>query len=153
MFFIVTTLLLGTVSFFVITNFKKPSEETPSQGKQIEEIDYKKYQELRSKAHEHETYAILIWESTDKPSKDFYEEVKIAFEGKKADVYSIDTKDLSAEDFSRVIDDITNIMKYDKPSITTPTLIVMSRGEVVFTRVGFMYSAELIEHLDSKSIE
>jgi len=152
-FFLITTVLLGTITFFVIYNLNNKNEEPIPEENKVESIDYEKYQELRSKAYEQETYAILIWESTDEPSKAFLEEIKIAFKDRKSMVYTIDTKELSREDFSRVIDDVTSIMKYEKPSITVPTLIIMSRGDIVFTRVGLMYSAELIEHLDAKSIE
>lgn len=44
-------------------------------------------------------------------------------------------------------------MKYKKPEITVPTLIVMAKGNVLYKRAGFMYKEELRDHLNSKSVE
>lgn len=119
----------------------------------IEKIDYEKYLELRSKAHETETYAIVIHNSNDSISQDFIEEIKVAFAERKTIVYTLDRQDLNEEQYSNVIDDITDIMKYKEPQIILPTTIVMSKGDIVYKKAGFMYKEELIENLNSKSIE
>jgi len=63
LFFIVTTLLLGTITFLIIRNTeKKAFEKENEQNKQepqvveavVENINYEKYLELRSKAHDTE---------------------------------------------------------------------------------------------------
>lgn len=162
LFFIVTTLLLGTITFLIIRNTeKKAIEKENEQNEQepqvveavVENINYEKYLELRSKAHDTETYALLIWNSKEEISRNFLEEVKGAFQNRTSVVYTIDIKDLSKEDYSRVIDDVTDIMKYKKPEITVPTLIVMAKGNVLYKRAGFMYKEELRDHLNSKSVE
>ncbi len=162
LFFIVTTLLLGTITFLVIRNTeKKQIEQEMGQESNdpevteavVEEINYEKYLELRSKAHDSETYAILIWNSDEEVSRNFLEEVKGAFQNRTSIVYTIDTKGLSKEDYSGVIDDVTTVMKYKKPELTVPTLIVMAKGDILYTRVGFMYKEELRDHLNAKSVE
>lgn len=162
LFFIVTTLLLGTITFLIIRNTEKKQveKEIEQESKDpevieavIEAVDYKKYLELRSKAHDSETYAILIWNSDEEVSRNFLEEVKGAFQNRTSIVYTLDIKGLSKEDYSGVIDDVTAIMKYKKPELTVPTLIVMTKGDVLYTRVGFMYKEELRDHLNAKSVE
>jgi hypothetical protein len=44
-------------------------------------------------------------------------------------------------------------MKSDEVQLTTPTLFVMSEGEVVFKRVGLMMRDELIESFDEAGVE
>lgn len=162
LFFIVTTLLLGTITFLIIRNTEKKQveKEIEQESKDpevieavIEAVDYKKYLELRSNAHDSETYAILIWNSDEEVSRNFLEEVKGAFQNRTSIVYTLDIKGLSKEDYSGVIDDVTAIMKYKKPELTVPTLIVMTKGDVLYTRVGFMYKEELRDHLNAKSVE
>lgn len=161
-FFIVTTVLLGTLTFLVIRNTenKQMKKETSNQNEEseiteaiVESIDYEKYLDLRSKAHDTETYAILIWNSEDEISRNFLEEVKGAFQNRTSKVYTLDAKGMSKENYSGVIDDVSGIMKYKKPELTVPTLIVMAKGNVLYTRVGFMYKEELRDHLNSKSVE
>lgn len=161
-FFIVTTVLLGTLTFLVIRNTEKKQIENEMSNKEeepevkdaiVESIDYDKYIELRSKAHDAETYAILIWDSEEEVSRNFLEEVKAAFQNRTSKVYTIDKKEMSKEHYSGIIDDVTEIMKYKKPEITVPTLIVMAKGNVLYTRVGLMYRDELREHLNAKSVE
>ena len=161
-FFIVTTLLLGTITFLVIrtTEKKEFQQENSNQEEEpevkdavIENIDYEKYLELRSKAHDTETYAILIWNSEEEVSRNFLEEVKGAFQNRTSVVYTLDIKGLSKGNYSGIIDDITAIMKYKKPELTVPTLIVMAKGDILYTRAGFMYKEELRDHLNAKSVE
>ncbi len=162
LFFIVTTLLLGTMTFLIIRNtekkeiekeLEKDSNEPEVTEAIVETISYEKYMELRSKAHDTETYAILIWNSKEEVSVNFLEEVKGAFQNRTSVVYTIDIDELSKEDYSGVIDDVTEIMSYKKPEITVPTLIVMAKGNVLYTRAGFMYKEELRDHLNAKSVE
>ena len=44
-------------------------------------------------------------------------------------------------------------MKYKNPQIIIPTIIVMNKGEVVYSHAGLMYKEELMENLNAKSIE
>lgn len=159
-FFIVTTLILGTMTFLIIRNAeKKEAEKNVGPGGSevteaiVENINYDKYMELRSKAHDSESYAILIWNSTEEVSINFLEEVKKAFQNRTSVVYLMDLKDISKENYSRIIDDITEVMKYKKPELTVPTLLVMTKGDIVYSRVGFMYMEELRDHLNAKSVE
>lgn len=156
-FFIVTTIILGSISFLIINNLnedviKDDTDDTTTIAI-IEEIDYEKYMELRSKAYDTETYAILIWNSSEEISKNYLEEVKASFENRKSVVYTIDVSKISKEDFSRIIDDVTAIMKYKEPKIIVPTTIIMSKGEVIYSHAGLIFKEELIDNLNAKSIE
>lgn len=156
-FFIVTTLLLGTIIYLIIAKEDSKKTEIVEESKIseaiTEDIDYEKYLELRSEAHETETYAILIYDGEEEVSQIFVEEVKISFAGRKSVVYMLDRDDLNEKQFSVVIDDVTDIMKYKQPEITIPTIIVMSKGKVVYKHAGLMYKEELMENLNAKSIE
>ena len=159
-FFLVTTLLLGTITFLIIRNMdnketpeEKGDDEPAVTEAKMEEIDYEKYMELRSQAHETETYALLLWDSSQEVSTNFYKEVKGAFQNKKSVVYTLDVKGLSEEDFSRVIDDATDVMKYKTPTFVAPTIFIMSKGQIVYKHDGFIYKEELMDNLNAKSIE
>ena len=151
LFFIVTTVLLGGTIFFVIRNFEKEPEEVEKRAT-VESINYDDYLKRRSKAYDFETYAILIWNSTEKICHEFLGEIQEAFYGRTSKIYTIDIEGLSVEEFSRVIDDVTKIMGYENPSIIVPFLIVMREGDVVF-KTGFMYKEKLMEYLHEKNIE
>ena len=156
-FFIVTTIILGTIIYLIIAkeDAKNPEivEESTVIEAKTEDINYEKYLELRSEAHETETYAIVIYNSEDEISQIFIEEVKVSFSGRKSIVYMLDRKDLNEKQFSVLIDDVTDVMNYKQPEITIPTIIVMSKGKVVYKHAGLMYKEELMENLNSKSIE
>lgn len=156
-FFIVTTVLLGSIIYLIIARDdekKEPAvEEVKPTTATIEYIDYDKYLELRSEAYETETYAILIYNEEDEISQAFLEEIKIAFSEREAVVYILNRQDLNDEQYSIVIDDVTDVMNYKNPQIIIPTLLVMSEGDVVFSRAGLMYKEELMENLNAKSIE
>lgn len=156
-FFIVTTVLLGSIIYLIIARDdekKEPAvEEVKPTTATIEYIDYDKYLELRSEAYETETYAILIYNEEDEISQTFLEEIKIAFSEREAVVYILNRQDLNDEQYSIVIDDVTDVMNYKNPQIIIPTLLVMSEGDVVFSRAGLMYKEELMENLNAKSIE
>ena len=156
-FFIVTTIILGTIIYLIIAkeDAKNPEiiEESTVIEAKTESINYEKYLELRSEAHETETYAIVIYNSEDEISQIFIEEVKVAFAGRKSVVYMLNKKDLNEKQFSVLIDDVTDVMNYKQPEITIPTIIVMSKGKVVYKHAGLMYKEELMENLNAKSIE
>lgn len=156
-FFIVTTVLLGSIIYLIIARDDEKKEPVVEEVKPttatIEYIDYDKYLELRSEAYETETYAILIYNEEDEISQTFLEEIKIAFSEREAVVYILNRQDLNDEQYSIVIDDVTDVMNYKNPQIIIPTLLVMSEGDVVFSRAGLMYKEELMENLNAKSIE
>ncbi len=159
-FFIITTLILGTIVFLIIRNTdgnpvksEDDSNIAEKNNAVLEDIDYEKYLELRSLAHEQETYAIVIWSSTEEVSINYVNEVKGAFANRKSVVYLLDTTKLNEGDKSRVIDDVTTILKYKEPGLIIPTILVMSKGEVVYSHDGFIYKEELMENLNAKSIE
>lgn len=155
-FFILTTLILGSITYLIINNMSKDNDDIvidENKAATIEDIDYAKYLELRSKAHENVTYAIIIWNSTEEVSNNYLKEIKIAFENRESIVYLLDRTKLSDADFSRVIDDVTEIMKYKDPTIIIPMTIIMSKGEIIYKHTGLMYKEELIEKLNAKSIE
>lgn len=157
LFFVVTTLLLGTIIYLIIAKEDSTKTEVVEEKKVIEavteEISYEKYLELRSEVHEKETYAIVIYNGKDEISQTFVEEVKVAFAGRKSVVYLLNKNELNETQFSVVIDDITEVMKYKQPEITIPTILVMSKGKVVYKHAGLMYKEELMENLNAKSIE
>jgi hypothetical protein len=156
-FFIVTTLILGAIAYLIISKLAEKDNNKEVEEKNtvaiVEDIDYAKYMELRSKVYENETYAILIWNSEAEVSIEYFGELKIAFENRKSKIYAIDTSKMSKEDFSRIIDDVTAIMKYESAMIIVPTTIVMSKGDIVYKHDGLKYRDELIENLNAKSIE
>ena len=116
-------------------------------------IDYEKYQRLRSEVYENDTFAILIMNSEDEISDTFKKEVLYSFKDRKSLVYEIDEDKLSEVDMSEVIRDITEIQKYDEPTMITPTLLVSKKGKIVLVQEGLIYSTELISMLDEKGIE
>lgn len=156
-FFIITTLILGTITFLIINNLNKENGIVDIENKSteaiVEEIDYEKYMELRSKAHETENYAILIWNSSENVSKQYMDEIIVAFENRKSIIYTMDFNKLNREDLSRVIDDVAAIMGYQNVTIIIPTTIIMSKGEVVYSHAGLKFKEELIDNLNAKSIE
>lgn len=156
-FFIVTTVILGTIIYLIIAreDAKNPEiiEEPIVVEAKTENINYEKYLELRSEAHETETYAIVIYDGEDEISQIFFEEVKVSFAGRKSVVYMLDKKELNEKQFSVIIDDVTDFMNYKQPEITIPTILVMSKGKVVYKHAGLMYKEELMENLNAKSIE
>ena len=95
----------------------------------------------------------MIYNEEDEISQTFLEEIKIAFSEREAVVYILNRQDLNDEQYSIVIDDVTDVMNYKNPQIIIPTLLVMSEGDVVFSRAGLMYKEELMENLNAKSIE
>ena len=157
LFFLITTLLLGTMIYLIIAkedaNNPIVVEESNELETIMENVNYTKYVELRSEAHETESYAIVIYDSEEPVSNEFVEEVKVSFAGRKSTVYLLDTKELNAEEYSTVIDDVTKVMKYKEPQIIVPTIIVMNKGNIVYKHAGFIYKEELMENLNSKSIE
>ena len=44
-------------------------------------------------------------------------------------------------------------MKYKNPTLIVPTILVMTKGDIVYSRAGFMYMEELRDHLNAKSVE
>ena len=156
-FVLITIILWSIISLIIARN--DVEETSPSQESEeiktaiIENIEYEKYIELRSKVYEKETYAIVIYDSTEDVSLEFIEEVKVAFAGRKTVVYLFDKSSLDETKFSVVIDDVTEVMKYKKPQIIVPTIIVMNKGDVVYNHAGLMYKEELMENLNAKSIE
>ena len=155
--YILVTIILGSLIYLIIArqDSEKPiiEEEKETIVAITEEIEYEKYIELRSKSHEKETYAIVIYDSTDDVSLEFVEEVKVAFSGRKSVVYLFDKEKLDETQFSVIIDDVTEVMKYKNPQIVIPTIMVMSKGDVVYSHAGLMYKEELMENLNAKSIE
>lgn len=155
--YILVTVILGSLIYLIIArqDAKEPiiEEEKEKMVAITEEIEYEKYIELRSKAHEKETYAIVIYDSADDVSLEFVDEVKVAFAGRKSVVYLFDQTKLDETQFSVIIDDVTEVMKYKNPQIIIPTIIVMNKGEVVYSHAGLMYKEELMENLNAKSIE
>ena len=159
LFFIVTTVLLGTITFLIVRNMENKNTsnseevEEPKAEAKTEDINYEKYLELRSLAHEAETYAIVIHSGSDQVSKDYLKDVKSAFTGKKATVYLLDVDKLTEEDYSRVIDDMTEISKHEKPELTVPATIIMSKGAVIYSHEGLILKEELMNTLNAKSVE
>lgn len=155
--YILVTIILGSLIYLIIArqDSEKPiiEEEKETIVAITEEIEYEKYIELRSKSHEKETYAIVIYDSTDDVSLEFVEEVKVAFSGRKSVVYLFDKEKLDETQFSVIIDDVTEVMEYKNPQIVIPTIMVMSKGDVVYSHAGLMYKEELMENLNAKSIE
>lgn len=160
LFFLVTTLLLGTITFLIVRNLEKKNtpepQEQPEEKQEeakTEDIDYEKYLELRSLAHETETYAIIIYSNNDQVSKDYLDDVKAAFVNRKSMIYLLDMDKLTEEDYSRVIDDVTAISKHDKPELTVPATIIMSKGTIVYSHEGIILKEELMNTLNAKSVE
>ncbi len=161
LFFILTTLILGTITYLIIRNMDKgdadvdTNENPESEVTEAvtEKINYEKYIELRSKAHDAETYAIVLYAGDEEISNNYLEEVKQAFVNRKAVVYLLDTSTLNDEELSGVIDDVTGVMKYKEPEFTAPTTIIMSKGSVVYSQAGFVYKEVLMDNLNAKSVE
>lgn len=156
---IVILALLLVIVF--VTNNKKKNIDNPDSNiesnsnieiqKEAISINYKKYLELRSKAHEKETLAILIINNDD-ISKTFKEEVLYSFKDLKSKVYEINVTSLKESEYSQVIDDVTKIFKYKKPQITIPTLLVSKKGKIVYKKAGLTYSPEITENLKKNKI-
>ena len=165
-------LVLGLVVLIIIAIFLALTMDKTSKGKQNESnsnedsnsnivtnekdsivIDYKTYQELRSEVHESETFAIVIMNSEDKISQTFKEEVVYSFREKKAKIYEIDVNKIDELEYSGIIDDVTKIMKYDKPGIVIPTILISKKGKIVYKHAGLIYSPELSEELEKNKIE
>lgn len=158
--FLAITLILGTITFLIIRNMENSetdnensTTETQTTDAVIESITYDQYLEYRSEAHETESYAILIWDSSEEVSLNYLEELKVAFKSRTTVVYTLDTSELSDSELSRVIDDMTEVLEYDTPTLMVPTLLVMNKGTIVYIHEGFLFHEELMEQLNSKSIE
>lgn len=162
--YILVTVVVGTIVFFIINNFigKEDIDNNDSNSnsniietneKEIITIDYKMYQGLRSEVYENEMFAIILMNSDDDVSKTFKEEILYSFKERKSKVYELDINKLNDVELSGVITDITDIMKYDKPSIVTPTLIVSKKGKIVYKQAGLTYSPDITSHLDDEGIE
>jgi len=121
--------------------------------KKTELVDFKKYQELRSKIYEDETFAIIIMKSDDKISNTFKDEVLNSFNKRKSTVYELDIDKLNEKEVSEIITDITNIQKYKEPTMITPTMIVSKKGKIVYVQEGLLYASELNINLDKQEIE
>ncbi len=149
------------IVIFVVTKNNKSKENPDSniesnsnvtKTKESISINYKKYLELRSKAFEKDTLAIIIINNDD-VSKTFKEEVLYSFRNLKAKVYELDVTDLKESEYSVVIDDVTKIFKYKKPQITIPTLLVSKKGKIVYKQAGLTYSPDIIKNLEKNKIE
>lgn len=156
------TIISGLIIYFIINIFieiKEPKKNINSNSNEeiIEKdtisIDYEMYQKLRSEVYENETFAILIMDSSDEVSQTFKEEILYSFKNRKSLVYEVNIDKLNDVDMSSIIDDITDIQKYDEPTIITPTLLISKKGKIVLVQEGLRYSTELIPMLDDKEIE
>lgn len=161
--YILVTIIVGTIIFLIINNFigiEEINKNVDSNSNVIETtekqtiiIDYSMYQELRSEVYENDTFAIVLMNSEDDVSKTFKEEILYSFKERDSKVYELDTNKLNDSELSGVINDITDIMGYDKPSIVTPTLIVSKKGKIVYKQEGLTYSPDIISHLEDEDIE
>ncbi len=166
---IILAIIVAGLAAFVVVNKdslfpkKEPEvkEEEPSNTEKTEDkkttvIDYKKYQELRSGLKDDETYAILIVDLSDtgkNVSNDFKKEVLRSFQNRKSEIYEIDINKLDEVSLSGVITDVTKVMNYKEPSLTTPTLLVSKKGKIVYKQAGLIYSDEITTNLDKNKIE
>lgn len=162
--FLIITVVVGSIVFLIINNFvskddisgknkKSNNQDSNISEKDTVVIDYKMYQELRSEVHENETFAILIMDKDDEISNTFKGEVLYSFNDRNCTVYELDVDKLSDVEQSSLINDITDIMDYKKPTLVMPTLIVSKKGDIVYKQDGLKYSADLIEDLNKKEIE
>ena len=156
------TIVIGLIIYLCIDLFvglrQTKTNSNSNSNKEIKAqdtiiIDYEKYQQLRSELYEDDTFAILIMDSSDEVSNTFRDEVLYSFKGRKALVYEIDVDKLSDVDMSSVINDISEIQKYDEPTIITPTLLVSKKGKIVIVQEGLKYNTELTPMLDKENIE
>lgn len=153
---IVIVLCLIAVGIIMKTSDKKEEKKKEKKEEVKLEtivIDYKNYLELRSEAYENETFAIIIMNTDDSISLDFKKEVLNSFKGLNSKVYELDFNSLSETEYSGVIDDMTKVFKYDKPTIIIPSLIVSKKGKIVYSHAGLIYSPEIKENLDKQKIE
>ena len=163
---LVIIIIIVLISYFVITNMSKDKKKEENSNvtsnsnvtensKDTISIDYKMYQELRSAVYEKETFAILIMNSSenDDVSKTFRREILYSFKDKKAKIYQLDISKLSQAEYSGVIDDVTKIKNYDKPTIVIPTLLLSKTGSIVYVQEGLAYSNEIIPNLEKNNIE
>ena len=162
--FFIVTIVVGTIVFLIINNFygeepKNNSEESNSNSnvlkkeKEIIKIDFSKYQELRSEVYNDEVFAIVIMKSDDKVCDSFRQEILYSFKDLKTDIYEIDIDSLDEVSSSAIISDITKLMKYEKPTLIVPTLIVSKKGKIVYIQEGLAYSNEIIDNLNKNEIE
>ena len=108
------------------------------------------------KTEDNETYAILIVDLSDtgkNVSNDFKKEVLRSFQNRKSEIYEIDINKLDEVSLSGVITDVTKVMNYKEPSLTTPTLLVSKKGKIVYKQAGLIYSDEITTNLDKNKIE
>lgn len=159
-FLVIGIIILVVLAVFLVINHTKKPSDNPSSNitsnsnenqKESISINYKKYLELRSKAHEEETFAIIIVNNDD-VSKTFKEEVLYSFKDLKSKVYHIDVTTLKESEYSVIIDDVTKIFKYKKPQITIPTLLVSKKGKIVYKQSGLTYSPDITENLKKNKI-
>lgn len=145
------------INIFIDANYSNNQSNSNSNTETMEKdtilIDYEMYQKLRSEVYENETFAILIIDSNDEVSSSFKNEVLYSFKNRKSLIYEIDEDKLSDVEYSEIIRDISNIQKYDEPTMITPSLLVSKKGKIVLVQEGLRYSTELIKMLDDKEIE
>ena len=164
------TIIVGGAIFLIINNFIGKDEQNKKEEKsnieeksntsvdtsKIENIDFKKYQEFMSEMYDDESFVIVITssESDDiKSISDTYRsELAYSFKDKKISVYEIDTAKLDEKELSIVISDVSKVMKYDKPSLVTPTLLVSKKGKVKGYE-GLKYSTDLEKIIEDNKIK
>ncbi len=155
--FLIALVIATSILLVLIINDKNISKKEGQ--KDIENkidtisIDYAIYQELRSEIHENETYGIIIMYGDNDVCKEFKKEVLISFENRKSKVYELDLNKLTDVEVSGVISDITKLMKYDKPTMVTPTLLIMKNGKVVIKQEGLTYNPDITKLLDKNKIK
>lgn len=156
--FSIVTIICGLIIYALISIFlfdysdndsnkKIEQKQSNESNKDINVIDYNKYQELRSEVYEDYSFVLLILNSEDSISKKLLDEVILSIKDKKYNLYVIYIDKLNDIEVSGIIDDITNIMKYDKPTLVTPTLLFSKNGNIAYKHEGLIYSHELIEKL------
>ena len=146
----------GIALIFIPKNKKENKKEEPTKKEEqtgIITVDYAEYQKLRSEVYENETFAILIADTTDDVSPKFRDEILTSFKDRKSKVYEIDTDKLNDAELSGVINDVSTVMKYDKPTIVIPTLLVSKKGKIVYTQEGLAYNPTITAELDKNKIE
>lgn len=174
----VITVIVGGAIFLIINNFigkedfdkknNSKSNEIESNDnsnnnsnsntnlKEIESIDFKKYQEYMSEMYDDSSFVLVITSSEGDDIKSicntYRDEIAYSFKDKKIKVLEIDTAKLDEKELSVVIKDVSKIMKYEKPSLITPTLLISKKGKVNGYE-GLMYSTDLLKIIEDKKIK
>ena len=163
---------MGELYFLIINNFigredlskdkkddKSNIEEKSNSNidtSKIESIDFKKYQEYMSEMYDDESFVIAIMSSENDDIKSicdtYRNELAYSFKDKKIKVYEIDTAKLDEKELSIVISDVSKVMKYDKPSLVTPTLLISKKGKVKGYE-GLKYSTDLKKIIEDNKIK